>query len=122
MDSILTSIKLELGIAEECEDFDRQLIMFINTVFPILYQIGATNKYGFFIEDKVATWDDLLGDDKNNEGIKSYVYAKVKIMFDPPSNSTLMEALKSIIDELEFRTPISANDIKEEVDDDAAFF
>lgn len=121
MDSILTSVKKNLGITEECEDFDNQLIMFINTVFPILYQIGATTKYSFFIEDKIATWDDLLGDDKNNEGIKTYVFAKVKIMFDPPSNSTHMEALKNIIDELEFRTPISANDIKEEVADDASF-
>lgn len=121
MDSILTSIKLKLGITEECTDFDVQLVMFINTVFPILYQLGAISRAGFYIEDAIATWDDLLGGDKHNEGIKTYIYAKVKMMFDPPTNSSHMEALKSIIEELEFRTPIAASDAPEEVEDNATY-
>lgn len=116
MDSILTSIKLKLGITEECTDFDVQLVMFINTAFSILYQIGAITNYEFYIEDETATWKDLLGESKNNEGIKTYIYAKVKMMFDPPTNGAHMEALRGVIDELEFRTPISANDVKEEVE------
>ena len=89
MDSILTSIKKLLGIAEECEDFDTDLILHINSVFMILTQMGIGPKEGFSIEDDSATWDDFLLDSKNLDAVKTYVHLKVKLVFDPSASSVV---------------------------------
>ena len=104
MESILTSIKKLLGIAEEYEHFDADLIMHINSVFLILTQIGVGPSDGFIITDSNATWNDFVpGDAKKMHAVKTYVYLKVKLLFDPPSNSTLIESTKALINEYEFR-------------------
>ena len=109
MDSILTSIKKMLGIDEEYEHFDQDIIMHINSVFMILTQLGVGPPGGFSIEDKLTTWDEYIPeDDKNIEAVKSYMYAKVQLLFDPPNSSVLMEAKKSIINELEWRLNLAA--------------
>lgn len=105
MDSILTSIKKMLGIAEEYTHFDDDLIMHINSVFSILTQIGVGPAEGFSISDEHATWDDFLGDEPNPKlnGVKTYVYQKVRLIFDPPVSSAHSTALSESIKEFEWR-------------------
>ena len=101
--SILTSIKKLLGIAEEDTSFDQDIIMHINTVFAILAQLGVGPVNGFSIEDDEAIWGDYLGNATNLELVKSYIYMKVRSMFDPPTSSILADAMNKNISELEWR-------------------
>lgn len=109
MDSILTSIKKLLGITEEYEHFDPDIIMHINSAFMILNQLGVGPEEGFAIEDKSSTWDEFIPSGSNLEAVKTYVHLKVKLMFDPPLSSTVIEAIKSQINELEWRLNVSAD-------------
>lgn len=102
--SILTSIKKLLGITESCTDFDTDIIMHINTVLMTLNQLGIGTE-GFQIEDKNAVWSEFIESDKL-AATKSYVYLKVKLLFDPPLNSAIIEAIKESIRELEWRLNI----------------
>ena len=107
--SILTSIKKLLGIAEEDTSFDQDIIMHINTVFAILAQLGVGPSNGFSIEDDGAIWSDYLGNAANLELVKSYIYMKVRSMFDPPTNSILADAMNKNISELEWRINITVD-------------
>ena len=111
MDSILTSIKDLLGITEECEQFDRQIITHINTVFRFLKRMGVGPSTGISIEDSEAIWDDFFDDDtdENLEDVKTYIYLKVKMIFDPPTSSALMEAMRENIKELEWTLNFEAD-------------
>lgn len=108
MDSILTSIKKLLGIAEEYTHFDADLIMHINSVFLILTQIGVGPSAGFSITDENATWNDFIPEGQSLEAVKTYVYLKVKLLFDPPSSSAVMESTKALISEYEWRLNVAA--------------
>lgn len=108
MESILTSIKLLLGIKEEYEYYDDQIIMHINSVFFILTQLGIGPSEGFSIEDKFATWNEFLPDEQNLEAVKSYVHLKVKLLFDPPMSTAVTESINRLISELEFRLNAAA--------------
>ena len=103
MDSILTSIKKMLGITEEYEHFDADLIMCINSVFMILTQMGVGPSEGFRIEDKTSDWDEFVVPEDNLESVKTYMFMKVKLMFDPPTSSAVMESTNRMIEELEWR-------------------
>lgn len=103
MESILTSVKKMLGITENCEDFDFDIIFHINSVFSILNQLGVGPSSGFTISDKSAIWTDFLGEDKRIEMVKSYMFAKVRMIFDPPQSTAVMEALKAYAAEFESR-------------------
>ena len=103
MDSILTSIKKLLGIAEEYTQFDVDIIKHINTVFMILTQMGVGPSKGFRISDKTAIWSDYIPDGQNLDSVKSYIHLKVKLLFDPPLSSSVMECMKQLISELEWR-------------------
>ena len=103
MESILTSIKKLLGITEEDTNFDADIIMHINTVFMILNQLGVGPEKCFTIEDDVATWSDFIPRGSDIEMIKSYMFMKVKLMFDPPASSTVMQSMNQAISELEWR-------------------
>lgn len=110
MESILTSIKKLLGIDEEYEHFDNDVIMHINTVLGILTQLGVGPVDGFSIHDKTATWADFLGRDlKKLESVRSYVYLKVRLIFDPPNSSAVIKSMNSLINELEWRLNASAD-------------
>ena len=111
-DSILTSIKKLLGIAEDYINFDNDIIIHINSVFMALHQLGIGPSEGFRIEDRYSTWDEYITEDDNLDAVKTYIYLKVKLVFDPPLNSTVMEAHKQMISELEWRLNIQ---VKEEV-------
>ena len=108
MESILTSIKKMLGIPEDYEHFDADIIMHINSVFMILTQIGVGPTKGFTIEDKVATWTDFVSDATNVEAVKSYVYLKVRLLFDPPTSSSVIATIERMIVEYECRLNIAA--------------
>ena len=103
MDSILTSIKKLLGIAEEYTQFDVDIIKHINTVFMILTQMGVGPPEGFSITGSYETWDDFLSGSTNLEGVKTYVYMKVQLMFDPPTSSAKLDSANRVINELEWR-------------------
>ena len=104
LESILISIKKKLGIAEDYEHFDADVIMDINTVFMILYQMGVGPKdTPFMIEDDGPTWEDFLGDAKDLQAVQTYIALKVKLMFDPPVSSAHMQAINDTIKELEWR-------------------
>lgn len=109
MESILTSVKKLLGITEEYEHFDADIIMHINSVFMILTQIGVGPSEGFFIVDKTTTWDEFIPSGKSLESVKSYMYMKVKLLFDPPQSSAVMESMKNMISEFEWRLNIEVD-------------
>lgn len=109
-DSILTSIKKLLGITEDCTDFDTDIIMHINTVLAGLNQLNVGAKDGFEITDSSATWADFMGDNKRLNLVKSYVHQKVRLLFDPPASSSVMEAINNTVKELEWRILIVADE------------
>lgn len=115
MESILTSVKKLLGITEEYEHFDADIIMHINTVFLNLTQIGVGPAEGFFIEDETTEWIDFIGDAAQLQAVKTYVYLKVKLLFDPPLTSTVIESMNRVIAELEWRLRLAAESMSEEV-------
>ncbi len=112
MESILTSIKKLLGIAEEYTHFDADLIMHINSVFSILTQIGVGPAEGFSIKDESSVWSDFVPEKSKWELIKSYMYMKIKFLFDPPLNSAVIESANRIISELEWRILVAADSEK----------
>lgn len=109
MDSILISIKKLLGIMEEYEHFDNDIMIHINSVFSILNQLGAGPKDGFVIRDKTSNWSEFIQDEKLLEFVKSYVYLKVRLLFDPPVSSAVMESTKQMINELEWRINVAVD-------------
>lgn len=108
-ESILKSIKLLLGGNESDDDdaFDKHLIMHINSVFTILHQLGVGPTTPFFITDDEAVWADFLPEG-DIEAIKSYVFMRVKLLFDPPANSFVVDMYKKAIDEFEWRMNVMA--------------
>lgn len=108
MESILTSIKKLLGIAEDYDHFDQDIIMHINTVFAILTQLGVGPATGFSIADKSSMWNEFISNKLYYEPVKTYVYLKVKLVFDPPQSSIVLEATNRMISELEFRLNAAA--------------
>lgn len=101
-ESILTSIKLDLGMTEDYDAYDDQIIRNINSVFVILWRLGVGPSEVFSIEDKKSTWDEFIQGKKEIEAVRTYVYQKVKLIFDPPQNSAHIEAIKQSISEFEW--------------------
>lgn len=109
MDSILTSIKKLLGIAEDYTDFDIDIIIYINSALSILNQLGVGPAEGFTIRDASTTWDQYISDRSKIEYVKTYVYMKVRLIFDPPGSSALVTAMQEQVKELEFRLNVAAD-------------
>ena len=101
--SILTSIKKMLGVAEDYTEFDEDIITHINSVFLNLTQLGVGPEEGFMIEDGTAVWEDFINDSVQLQAVKTYVYLKVKLLFDPPLSSSVTESINRMIAELEWR-------------------
>ena len=117
MESILNSIKKLLGIAEDYDHFDSDIIMHINSVFMTLTQLGVGPEDGFSINDEAEKWEDFLPEDRMIHSVKSYMFMKVKLMFDPPLSSAVIECTKEQIKEMEWRLQVavdSANTKSEE--------
>lgn len=108
MESILTSIKKLAGIDEGYEIFDPDIIMHINSVFMILRQMGVGPSTGFSISDDSAVWTDYIPDIEKIEAVKTYIAMKVRLVFDPPTSSAHLQALKESIAEFEWRLNVEA--------------
>lgn len=109
MESILTSIKKLLGITDEYTHFDTDITIHINTVFLTLAQLGVGPTTGFSITDKSSVWSDFIPQDNPLfEAVKSYVYLRVRLLFDPPQSSAVIECINRSISELEWRLNMQA--------------
>ena len=102
-ESILTSTKKMVGIDEGYTAFDLDIINHINTVFSDLNQLGVGPAEGFMITDASAVWSDFLAGDLRMNNIKTYIYFRIRLMFDPPTTSYLITALDEQRKELEWR-------------------
>ena len=107
--SILDSIKKLLGISSEVTEFDTDILIHINSVFSILTQLGVGPSGGFSIEDSSAEWSDFIGDDARLSDVKSFVYLKTRLLFDPPASSAAMDAMNRMASELEWRINVSVD-------------
>lgn len=112
MVSILDSIKQLLGIDVNDTSFDKELIIHINGALMILNQLGVGPEDGYLIVDKNNTWDEFVPGQKNLEAIKSSVYLKVRLIFDPPQNSFLVNALEKQMAEYDWRITLQSNTSK----------
>ena len=103
LDSVLLSTKQMLGISPEDTSFDVNIIMSINTALTILMDLGLTEVEDQIVTDDDMTWDDLLGGRTDIEYVKTYIYQKVKMVFDPPTSTAAIDAMQRSINELEWR-------------------
>jgi len=101
--SILTDTKKALGIESDVVIFDSEIIMHINSVLGTLNQLGIGPEGGFEIVDATEIWDDFLVTDLKLSPVKTYVYLRVRLLFDPPANSWTTVAIKEQIEQLEWR-------------------
>lgn len=108
IDSILNSIKKVLGIEEEYTAFDTDILMHINTVFSTLQQLGVGPTDGFVITGPDEKWTDFLEGKKHIASVKTYVYLRVRLLFDPPTTSFAIESLSKQMDQLEWRLNVQA--------------
>ena len=107
--SILTSIKKMLGVAEDYTEFDEDIITHINSVFLNLTQLGVGPEEGFMIEDDTSVWEDFIDNSIQLQAVKTYMYLKVKLLFDPPLSSSVTESFTRMIAELEWRLNVAVD-------------
>lgn len=118
-DSILQSTKKYLGIDTDCDSFDMDVILHINSVFAILYQIGVDSAKNARIEDPSTKWEDIFSDEEDLlRLIKDYVYLRVRVIFDPPTSSFVLEAINKQIAEYEWRIQIEAEGAFDEISEE----
>lgn len=111
-ESILTSIKKLLGIDADYKHFDADLIMHINSVFSILLQLGVGPGNGFSITGDIERWADFIPDNPEKFSlVKSYMHLKVKLLFDPPLSSAVIESINRQISEFEWRLLVAADPV-----------
>lgn len=116
-DSILNSTKKLLGLDEAYTAFDLDVIVHLNSTFAVLHQLGVGPEESFAISGATETWDDFLGTIKNVNSVKTYVYLRVRMFFDPPATSFALSAMKEQITEFEWRLNLATEnyDYKEVV-------
>ena len=115
MDSILTTIKKMLGITSDYTHFDTDIIVHINTVLLTLRQIGINiSENTPYISSEMDTWNNVFGERKDIEAIKTYIYLKVRLAFDPPTSSFVLESMNKQANELEWRLNVQIETSKEE--------
>lgn len=114
IDSILTSVKKNLGPEEAYEHFDQDIITHINTALATLTELGVGPEDGFSIEDKNAKWSDFIGNSKLLNMVPTYVYLKVRLTFDPPTTAAVLESFDRQAKEYEWRINEIAERIKSE--------
>lgn len=112
-DSILTTIKQMLGLEEDYDAFDTDIIVSINSAIFNLHQLGVANSDNYSIKDASNTWSELFDENTNYESIIQYIYLKVRTVFDPSSSSSVQSAYNNQIAELEWRLCLEADDLEE---------
>lgn len=118
MDSILLSVKKLLGIDAEYTVFDPDIIIHINTAFAVLNQLGVGPVEGFMIESENEVWDEYIMD-FNFTMVKTFVFFKVKLSFDPPSNTALLESMDRQLEELTWRLEVEGHTHTNSIPDDS---
>lgn len=108
-DSILRSIKGLLGPDDDYDVFDQDIIIFINAAFSTLTQLGLGPSNGFRITGYDETWQDFLGDASDLESVKTYIFMKVKMAFDPPTSSFVLSAYQEACKEYEWRLNVAVD-------------
>lgn len=103
IESILDSVKHALNLQPDYTPFDQDIILHINSVFSTINQLGVGPDAGFMIEDNTAVWSDFLEGDLRYNNIKTYIYLRVRLLFDPPTIGYLVQAMQDQIKELEWR-------------------
>ena len=120
-ESILSSVKLSLGIPIEYEHFDQQIMLHLNSVMAILPQLGVGPKEGFYVLDYSTTWGDLIGESKSPNlylYVKSYVCLRVRLLFDPPNSSGAIDAMERQMREIEWRITVTLDPTTDEMIED----
>lgn len=118
-DSILISTKKILGLAEDYTVFDLDVLTHINSVFTTLTQLAVGPPGGFFVEDETGLWSDFITPEMNLNAVKTYVYLRVRLLFDPPTTAYLVTATENQIKELEWRLNVQADPgLPEEINPD----
>lgn len=121
MESILTSIKKLIGIDEEYTQFDTDIIIHINSVLMVLTQLGVGPSEGFMISDEYSTWEDFIGNKPYLNSVKTYVYLRVKLLFDPPPSSAAIESSKKLADEFEWRLLVAVENNKSAEEEEESY-
>lgn len=103
MDSILDSIKKMCGISKDDTSFDPDMIININSIFMILNQLGVGPKTGYSIKNSEPVWGDYVQDVNMSEAIQTFIYLKVRLLFDPPANAAMIDILSNTAKEYEWR-------------------
>lgn len=116
-ESILDTVKKMLGVQHNYEHFDSELILHINSVFMVLNQLGLGPSAGFFIADYTSKWNQFLDYSTNFEAVKNYTYLRVRILFDPPSSSFVLDAMERQIKEFEWRLKLQMERKEEDMDE-----
>lgn len=101
--------KKMIGIDQDYTAFDVDIITHTNTAFSILHQLGVGPDEGFEVTDNTQTWTDFMGDDPRLNFVKSWVTLKVKMLFDPPQSSALIDSANRLLSELEWRINVSVD-------------
>lgn len=110
--SILTSTKKVVGLSASYTVFDPDIVMHINAAFSILSQLGVGAADGFMIEDEDANWEDIGLPQNQLNLVRTYIFLKVRMLFDPPTTSFLIDAMTKQITEYEWRLNVfRENDI-----------
>ena len=109
MESILTSIKERIGIADGDASFDTDVIDLINSAFADLNDIGVGPSDGFAIADASYQWEDFVEDVRVLSSVKDFVYLTVKLTFDPPTQSALLASMERRLDKLEWRLNVKCD-------------
>lgn len=110
-DSILNSTKKILGIIDDYTPFDFDIINYINSAFAIVTQIGVGPIDGFSIEDDQTNWSDFPLPTTQMSMVRTFIFLKVRILFDPPTTSFLIEATNKQIDEYLYRLSYLREDL-----------
>ena len=111
-ESIFESIKSLLGPDASYDVFDQDILIHINTAISVLTQLGVGPATGFMVTGPDETWQDFIGDDKTLQMVKSYIYMKVKMIFDPPTNSSVLKAYEEACKEYEWRINVEVDPAK----------
>lgn len=109
MGSILDDVKQMLGLELFDSSFDSEILLHINSVFMILSQLGVGSSTGGRVVDRVQTWDEFFGAQADIEAIKSFTYLKVRLMFDPPTSSFVLESINKMASEFEWRLNVQVD-------------
>lgn len=106
-ESILNSTKKILGMTEDYKAFDPDVTLYINAVFSTLQQLGIGPQGGYQISGADEIWVDFLGGDPRLNSVKTYVYLRVRLLFDPPTSSFALTSMQEQVKELEWRLTVT---------------